>query len=70
MPLKDGDLALGTYQGIFFCEFDGPRTREGPRHQPGLAPGYPPGVAVPVKKDQEIDLRIDSLAYGGRGVAR
>jgi len=27
-------------------------------------------VAVPVKKDQEIDLRIDSLAYGGRGVAR
>ena len=27
-------------------------------------------MAVPVKKDQEIDLRIDSLAYGGRGVAR
>lgn len=21
-------LALGTWQGIFFCEFDGPRTRE------------------------------------------
>ncbi len=27
VPLRDGDLALGTYQGIFFCEFDGPRTR-------------------------------------------
>jgi secondary thiamine-phosphate synthase enzyme len=22
-----GALALGTWQGIFFCEFDGPRTR-------------------------------------------
>ena len=28
VPLKDGELALGTYQGIFFCEFDGPRTRK------------------------------------------
>ena len=27
LPLVDGDLALGTWQGIFFCEFDGPRTR-------------------------------------------
>ena len=27
-PLReDGSLALGTWQGIFFCEFDGPRTR-------------------------------------------
>jgi len=23
-----GDLLLGTWQGIFFCEFDGPRTRK------------------------------------------
>jgi len=23
----DGSLALGTWQGIFFCEFDGPRER-------------------------------------------
>lgn len=23
-----GKLCLGTWQGIFFCEFDGPRTRE------------------------------------------
>ncbi len=28
VPLRDGDLALGTYQGIFFCEFDGPRDRK------------------------------------------
>jgi secondary thiamine-phosphate synthase enzyme len=27
IPLRDGDLALGTWQGIFFCEFDGPRRR-------------------------------------------
>ncbi|HZT17080.1 MAG TPA: secondary thiamine-phosphate synthase enzyme YjbQ [Gaiellaceae bacterium] len=27
LPLRDGRLALGTYQGIFFCEFDGPRER-------------------------------------------
>jgi len=25
--IKDGTLALGTWQGIFFCEFDGPRSR-------------------------------------------
>ena len=28
IPFADGDLALGTWQGIFFCEFDGPRTRK------------------------------------------
>ena len=27
IPLRNGELALGTYQGIFFCEFDGPRDR-------------------------------------------
>jgi secondary thiamine-phosphate synthase enzyme len=27
VPLKDGRLALGTWQGIFFCELDGPRER-------------------------------------------
>jgi secondary thiamine-phosphate synthase enzyme len=27
VPLRDGELALGTWQGIFLCEFDGPRTR-------------------------------------------
>ena len=28
IPLRDGALSLGTYQGIFFCEFDGPRERK------------------------------------------
>ena len=26
--IEDGRLVLGTWQGIYFCEFDGPRTRE------------------------------------------
>jgi secondary thiamine-phosphate synthase enzyme len=26
--LKGGSLQLGTWQGIFFCEFDGPRSRK------------------------------------------
>ena len=28
VPVKGGRLALGTWQGVFFCEFDGPRTRQ------------------------------------------
>jgi secondary thiamine-phosphate synthase enzyme len=27
IPIRDGELALGVWQGIFFCELDGPRTR-------------------------------------------
>jgi secondary thiamine-phosphate synthase enzyme len=27
VPLKNGEPALGTWQGIFLCELDGPRTR-------------------------------------------
>ena len=27
IPISDGKLALGRWQGIFFCEFDGPRDR-------------------------------------------
>jgi secondary thiamine-phosphate synthase enzyme len=27
VPVQDGRLALGTWQGIFLCEFDGPRER-------------------------------------------
>ena len=27
VPLDDGRLGLGRWQGIFFCEFDGPRER-------------------------------------------
>lgn len=27
VPIIDGRLTLGTWQSVFFCEFDGPRTR-------------------------------------------
>jgi secondary thiamine-phosphate synthase enzyme len=26
--IENGELVLGTWQGIFLCEFDGPRTRK------------------------------------------
>lgn len=28
IPVLDGRLALGTWQGIYLCEFDGPRSRK------------------------------------------
>lgn len=28
VPIADGRMMLGTWQSIFFCEFDGPRTRK------------------------------------------
>ena len=27
IPIADGSLVLGTWQAVFFCEFDGPRSR-------------------------------------------
>ena len=27
IPVENGRLALGTWQGVYFCEFDGPRSR-------------------------------------------
>jgi len=36
LPVRDGDLSLGTWQGIFLCEFDGPRRR---RVEVGVIPG-------------------------------
>ena len=27
IPVEDGRLVLGTWQSVFFCEFDGPRQR-------------------------------------------
>jgi len=27
LPVRDGRLVLGTWQGVYFCEFDGPRRR-------------------------------------------
>ncbi|MEO0138774.1 MAG: secondary thiamine-phosphate synthase enzyme YjbQ [candidate division WOR-3 bacterium] len=26
--INNGDIVLGTWQGVFFCEFDGPRSRK------------------------------------------
>ena len=28
VPVRNGELLLGTWQGIYLCEFDGPRTRK------------------------------------------
>ena len=28
IPIASGNLVLGTWQGIYFCEFDGPRPRK------------------------------------------
>ena len=28
IPVESGNLILGTWQGIYFCEFDGPRSRK------------------------------------------
>lgn len=28
IPIENGELQLGTWQGIYFCEFDGPRRRK------------------------------------------
>ena len=28
IPLENGQLVLGIWQGIYFCEFDGPRRRQ------------------------------------------
>ena len=28
LPVEGGRLVLGTWQGIYFCEFDGPRRRQ------------------------------------------
>jgi secondary thiamine-phosphate synthase enzyme len=27
IPVSGGDIVLGTWQAVFFCEFDGPRSR-------------------------------------------
>ncbi|HJY88073.1 MAG TPA: secondary thiamine-phosphate synthase enzyme YjbQ [Candidatus Acidoferrales bacterium] len=28
IPIAEGRLALGRWQGVYFCEFDGPRSRQ------------------------------------------
>jgi secondary thiamine-phosphate synthase enzyme len=37
--VEDGNLVLGTWQGVYFCEFDGPRART--VHVKVLAAGRP-----------------------------
>lgn len=37
VPIDGGRLLLGTWQRIFFCEFDGPRTRKVRLHLPAGA---------------------------------
>jgi secondary thiamine-phosphate synthase enzyme len=28
VAVENGKMVLGTWQGIFYCDFDGPRTRK------------------------------------------
>src|SRR5207253_909616 len=54
------------------------RRRAGSSTRPAIAPGtaanssddYPGAMTAPVEQDQELELEIDSLAFGGNGVAR
>jgi len=47
IPVVEGRLALGTWQAVFFCEFDGPRNRKVQVH---LTQRLPP---TPRKRDAE-----------------
>src|SRR2546422_88539 len=40
------------------------------RSCPNAPSDYPASMAAPVTKDQEVELDVESLAYGGNGVAR
>ncbi len=42
VAIEDGRLALGTWQGVFFCEFDGPRERRVHLHWIASAEGEGP----------------------------
>ena len=42
--IEGGKLVLGTWQGIFFCEFDGPRNR---------------GVIVKIMPDKSSDITVN-----------
>ena len=42
--IEHGSLVLGTWQGIFFCEFDGPRSR---------------GVIVKIMPDRTSDISVN-----------
>src|SRR5438309_10969678 len=53
----------GSSRGQQCCSRSGPDFTS-------VSPGSLGGVAAPVARDQELELHIDSLAYGGNGVAR
>lgn len=38
VPIHEGRLVLGRWQGIFLCEFDGPRTRSVAAQVMGVSP--------------------------------
>jgi len=42
--IEHGSLVLGTWQGVFFCEFDGPRSR---------------GVIVKIMPDRSSDISVN-----------
>ena len=46
VPVANGRLALGTWQGLYLCEFDGPRTRTVQLH-PMPSPANLPGDTAP-----------------------
>src|SRR5689334_13162997 len=53
--------------GTRFPDLSGTDSPPSPRD---LVPGYGSAVAAPVQRDDVVELDIESLAYGGNGVAR
>jgi secondary thiamine-phosphate synthase enzyme len=49
VPVVDGRMALGTWQGIYFCEFDGPRRRKLLIGIAGCKPGEDTGFEQPLR---------------------
>ena len=77
VPLADGTLALGTLAGDLLLRVRrAARRARSTSRRCSSACVTPPAtarraVAAPVDAgDEELELRIDSLAYGGNGVAR
>ena len=53
VPVEKGHLVLGTWQGIFFCEFDGPRSR---RVMVQIVPAGPGAAGSKVDVPLTIDV--------------
>ena len=60
-----GNRASGSSAHCSYC-----RSVEGVSKLSSTAEPYAGRMAAPVRPDDELDLRIESLAYGGNGVAR